>query len=352
MCLSPVTPSWCVFHHPEEERPVVTNITISDVSWDSFLLSWSAEDGAFEAFLIEITDAETGAEWQNHTVSADARSLAISGLSPTTWYRVILYGVYRGILLDPVFAETITGISAINAGASLFSFLIASSSSSAHTLNRVFPRSLLHAGPWSVVERSCGVTVKRFIDWQVLFLESRTLIGCSRGSADFINTTTKSYRAKLEATIKVNLAFVVSWCDNSSWWCTRGNGALFCAFSVEIFQGSKLFTFNIGIYFHKGVFKDNLPISPGALQGKHNLLVIQTVCRIQIPKQNPLICHLSCIYPSLWCTVVKWTNILSTTHKTHLIYIPAAELCLIRLYLSVCPSRNSTWSVMWTGRKT
>ncbi|XP_068559367.1 tenascin isoform X3 [Cebidichthys violaceus] len=92
----------------EEEKPVVTNVTVSDVSWDSFLLSWSAEDGAFEAFLIEVTDAETGGEWQNHTVPADARSLAISGLSSTTWYRANLYGVYRGALLDPVFADTIT----------------------------------------------------------------------------------------------------------------------------------------------------------------------------------------------------------------------------------------------------
>ncbi|XP_018525041.1 tenascin isoform X3 [Lates calcarifer] len=94
----------------EEEKPVITNVTISDVSWDSFLLSWSAEDGAFDAFLIEVTDAETGAEWQNHTVLADARSLAISGLSPTTWYRANLYGVYRGTLLDPVFADTITEV--------------------------------------------------------------------------------------------------------------------------------------------------------------------------------------------------------------------------------------------------
>ncbi|XP_035496175.1 tenascin isoform X3 [Scophthalmus maximus] len=94
----------------EEEKPVVTNVTVSDVSWDSFLLSWSAEDGAFEAFLIEVTNAETGAEWQNHTVPADTRSLTLSGLSPTTWYRANLYGVYRGTFLDPVFADTITDL--------------------------------------------------------------------------------------------------------------------------------------------------------------------------------------------------------------------------------------------------
>ncbi|KAJ4922870.1 hypothetical protein JOQ06_021332 [Pogonophryne albipinna] len=94
----------------EEERPVVVNVTVSDVSWDSFLLSWATEDRRLEGFLIEVTDAETGSEWQNHTVSADARSIAISGLSSSTWYRANLYGVYRGALLEPVFADTITGI--------------------------------------------------------------------------------------------------------------------------------------------------------------------------------------------------------------------------------------------------
>uniref|UniRef100_A0A8C5HP32 Tenascin-like n=1 Tax=Gouania willdenowi TaxID=441366 RepID=A0A8C5HP32_GOUWI len=104
----------------EEDKPVLTNVTISDVSWDSFLLSWSTEDGAFQAFTVEVTDAETGAKWQNHTLPADARSLPISGLSPATWYRANLYGVFKGQLLEPVFADTITGIKSV-AQASLFS---------------------------------------------------------------------------------------------------------------------------------------------------------------------------------------------------------------------------------------
>ncbi|XP_014873463.1 tenascin isoform X1 [Poecilia latipinna] len=91
-----------------EEKPAVTNVTVSDVSWESFLLSWSADDGAFDAFLIEVTDAETGAEWQNHTAPTDARSLVVSGLSPGTWYKAALYGVHTGALLEPVFADTIT----------------------------------------------------------------------------------------------------------------------------------------------------------------------------------------------------------------------------------------------------
>lgn len=103
---------------------MITNVTVSDVSWDSFLLSWTAEDGAFEGFLIEVNDAETGAEWQNHTVSNDARSLTVSGLNPSTWYRATLYGLHRGVLLDPVFADTITGINAASAG--IFTLLLSS----------------------------------------------------------------------------------------------------------------------------------------------------------------------------------------------------------------------------------
>ncbi|XP_038132040.1 tenascin-like isoform X2 [Cyprinodon tularosa] len=93
-----------------EEMPAVTNVTVSDVSWESFLLSWSADDGAFQAFLIHLTDAETGAEWQNYTVPGDVRSLTLSGLSPSTWYSAGLYGVHQGALLDPVFADTITDL--------------------------------------------------------------------------------------------------------------------------------------------------------------------------------------------------------------------------------------------------
>lgn len=118
---------WSVCHHPEEKKPVVSDINVSDVSWESFLLSWSAEDEAFEAFVIEVTDAEVGTGWQNHTVPADARSLVITGLSPSTWYRVSLYGVYRGALLDPVIADTITGIDTVNSGASFCSLLFFSS---------------------------------------------------------------------------------------------------------------------------------------------------------------------------------------------------------------------------------
>uniref|UniRef100_A0A8C7WFK3 Tenascin C n=1 Tax=Oncorhynchus mykiss TaxID=8022 RepID=A0A8C7WFK3_ONCMY len=92
----------------EEEKPVLGKLTVSDVSWDSFLVSWVTEEGDFDGFVVEVTDAEAGVDWQNHTLQDAAQSLGIVGLSPATWYNVSLYGLFKGALLGPVYADIIT----------------------------------------------------------------------------------------------------------------------------------------------------------------------------------------------------------------------------------------------------
>uniref|UniRef100_A0A8C7UMV0 Tenascin C n=1 Tax=Oncorhynchus mykiss TaxID=8022 RepID=A0A8C7UMV0_ONCMY len=94
----------------EEEKPVLGKLTVSDVSWDSFLVSWVTEEGDFDGFVVEVTDAEAGVDWQNHTLQDAAQSLGIVGLSPATWYNVSLYGLFKGALLGPVYADIITGL--------------------------------------------------------------------------------------------------------------------------------------------------------------------------------------------------------------------------------------------------
>uniref|UniRef100_A0A673LMT5 Tenascin-like n=1 Tax=Sinocyclocheilus rhinocerous TaxID=307959 RepID=A0A673LMT5_9TELE len=94
----------------DEEKPQVGNITISDVSWDSFSVSWELDRGEVEGFLVEVSDPDGLSDGQNHTLSSQEFSLAVTDLSPSTFYRVILYGLYKGELLDPVFAEAITGL--------------------------------------------------------------------------------------------------------------------------------------------------------------------------------------------------------------------------------------------------
>ncbi|XP_029565541.1 tenascin isoform X7 [Salmo trutta] len=92
----------------EELRPVVTNLTVSDVTWDSFNVHWTPEDGEFESFVIEVTNLEGGPESENLTLSADALNLGISGLSPNTLYRIGLYGLHQGSFQEPVYTEVTT----------------------------------------------------------------------------------------------------------------------------------------------------------------------------------------------------------------------------------------------------
>ncbi|KAJ8339423.1 hypothetical protein SKAU_G00362090 [Synaphobranchus kaupii] len=92
----------------EEHRPLVGNLTISDLSWDSFSLSWNPEDAEYEMFLTEIAELEGGQQVANYSLSGDARSLGISGLNPDTTYRLVLYGVHKGQILEPAFAEVTT----------------------------------------------------------------------------------------------------------------------------------------------------------------------------------------------------------------------------------------------------
>ncbi|XP_071008671.1 tenascin isoform X4 [Oncorhynchus clarkii lewisi] len=96
------------FANTEELRPVVANLTVSDVTWDSFNVYWTPEDGEFESFVIEVTNLEGGPESENLTLSADAFNLGISGLSPNTLYRIGLYGLHQGSFQEPVYTEATT----------------------------------------------------------------------------------------------------------------------------------------------------------------------------------------------------------------------------------------------------
>uniref|UniRef100_A0A8C7P9K0 Zmp:0000000846 n=1 Tax=Oncorhynchus mykiss TaxID=8022 RepID=A0A8C7P9K0_ONCMY len=91
-----------------DSLPVVANLTVSDVTWDSFNVYWTPEDGEFESFVIEVTNLEGGPESENLTLSADAFNLGISGLSPNTLYRIGLYGLHQGSFQEPVYTEATT----------------------------------------------------------------------------------------------------------------------------------------------------------------------------------------------------------------------------------------------------
>lgn len=86
------------------------NITVTEVSWDTFSVSWEVEGKEFDSFLVEVSDPDGLSDGQNHTLSGQEFSLTVTDLSPSTFYRITLYGIYKGDLVDPVFAEAVTGI--------------------------------------------------------------------------------------------------------------------------------------------------------------------------------------------------------------------------------------------------
>ncbi|XP_029693779.1 tenascin-like isoform X1 [Takifugu rubripes] len=92
----------------EQLEPVVTNLTVSDIAWDGFTVSWSPAGGEFDSFVIEITNLGNLEESQNLTLSGGAFSLAVSGLNPNTSYMVGLFGVYQDSILEPVYTEATT----------------------------------------------------------------------------------------------------------------------------------------------------------------------------------------------------------------------------------------------------
>ncbi|XP_066515911.1 tenascin [Hoplias malabaricus] len=92
----------------EINKPQIVNATISDVSWDSFNVSWSTEgDTVFENFVIEMVNSNNP-ERQNLTVSNDTLSLGVSDLSPNTTYTIALFGVYQGSNIGPIYIEATT----------------------------------------------------------------------------------------------------------------------------------------------------------------------------------------------------------------------------------------------------
>ncbi|XP_063746206.1 tenascin-like isoform X1 [Eleginops maclovinus] len=97
-----------VFATTEELKPMVVNLTISDITWDGFTASWSPMGGGFESFVIEVTNLENFEQSQNLSLSGDAFSLGLSGLNPNTSYMVGLFGMYQGSFLEPLYTEATT----------------------------------------------------------------------------------------------------------------------------------------------------------------------------------------------------------------------------------------------------
>uniref|UniRef100_A0A8C0CRS2 Tenascin n=1 Tax=Balaenoptera musculus TaxID=9771 RepID=A0A8C0CRS2_BALMU len=92
------------------EAPRLGEVTVSEVGWDALKLHWTAPEGAYEQFLIQVQETDTDEAAQNLTVPGGLRSVDLPGLKAATHYSVTIRGVTRDFSTTPLSVEVLTGI--------------------------------------------------------------------------------------------------------------------------------------------------------------------------------------------------------------------------------------------------
>lgn len=90
-------------------QPEVGELTVTDITPESFNLSWTTTSEDFDVFTIEIIDSNRLLEPMEFNISGNSRTAHISGLSPSTDFIVYLYGISRGFRTQAISAAATTG---------------------------------------------------------------------------------------------------------------------------------------------------------------------------------------------------------------------------------------------------
>ncbi|KAM7093624.1 tenascin isoform 2-T2 [Molossus nigricans] len=85
-----------------EAEPEVDNLLVSDATPDGFRLSWTADEGVFDSFVLKIRDTKKQSEPLEITLLAPERTRDITGLREATEYEIELYGISSGRRSQPV----------------------------------------------------------------------------------------------------------------------------------------------------------------------------------------------------------------------------------------------------------
>nr|KAF6487992.1 tenascin C [Rousettus aegyptiacus] len=93
-----------------EAEPEVDNLLVSDATPDGFRLSWTADEGVFDSFVLKIRDTKKQSEPLEITVLAPERTRDITGLKEATEYEIELYGISSGRRSQPVSAIATTAM--------------------------------------------------------------------------------------------------------------------------------------------------------------------------------------------------------------------------------------------------
>ncbi|XP_019065369.1 tenascin isoform X5 [Fukomys damarensis] len=90
------------------KTPNLGEITVAEVGWDALKLTWTAPEGAYEHFFIQVQETDTVTAVQNLTVPGGLRSVDLPGLKAATHYRVTIHGVTQDFSTTPLSAEVWT----------------------------------------------------------------------------------------------------------------------------------------------------------------------------------------------------------------------------------------------------
>ncbi|XP_044838783.1 tenascin-X-like [Mauremys mutica] len=108
--LGPVSTDTVTAAAPTEEvpmaQPSLGELSASDVTHDSIILSWSIEAGDFDSFLLQYKDAQ--GKPQALPVEGGSRTVTVTNLAPSRRYKFSLYGISGRKRLGPISTDAIT----------------------------------------------------------------------------------------------------------------------------------------------------------------------------------------------------------------------------------------------------
>uniref|UniRef100_A0A3Q2XT80 Tenascin C n=1 Tax=Hippocampus comes TaxID=109280 RepID=A0A3Q2XT80_HIPCM len=93
-----------------EAEPEVEHLFVSDITADSFRVSWAADEDLFDRFVLKLRDSKRFSRPQEHMVHGDERTRLITGLMPGTEYEIELYGLSLDHRSQPIFGVAQTGL--------------------------------------------------------------------------------------------------------------------------------------------------------------------------------------------------------------------------------------------------
>lgn len=108
---------------PIVEEPLLSKLTVSNATSDTMLLTWEAQDNAFDHFILEVRNSDFPLDSLVQTVPGASRHYVVTSLKAATNYTIQLHGVIDGQGGQTLTALATTGISLFHLLGLLFSLL-------------------------------------------------------------------------------------------------------------------------------------------------------------------------------------------------------------------------------------